>query len=380
MSAAFHFHVLDAAVTLRGPERLLEPIAAAYARFRAEAPGDGAVSIVVPEDGRGEIRGVERSTPLIPGIEPTLVIYEHFLRTLMERLGRHAVLHAAALEDRHGGVFLITAPAGFGKTSLTLELVRRGHRFLSDDFAPLDPESGEISPYPRTVGIVPDGPAPIPEVFRRAAADPATPRILGKAAVDVGRVVGEDRVVDRPLPLRHVFVLTPDPETDPVAPVDLWVDMLVRAEAAYRLGRRIEAMRGARMHRRQDSGRFQHWLIHVDKELLPKPALREVLEDPAVIAAQRFGDARPDFSREPRAVALSRRSTSLALAKEMLNRGQNTRFMKRYGGNDALMWVDLAGAVGRPEIGCWSLAVGRLKDTADLLERQLERREEAAGG
>ncbi len=53
--------------------------------------------------------------------------------------------------------------------------------------------------------------------------------------------------------------------------------------------------------------------------------------------------------------------------------------MGRYRGSDVMMWVDLAGAVGRPEVNCWKVVVGRLADTADLVQGLLRTERQVDG-
>lgn len=61
------------------------------------------------------------------------------------------VLHAGAVA-RDGRAVAIVGPSGWGKSTLTIELVRRGWSFLTDDFAPIG-RSGWVEPFPRRVGI-----------------------------------------------------------------------------------------------------------------------------------------------------------------------------------------------------------------------------------
>jgi hypothetical protein len=61
------------------------------------------------------------------------------------------VLHSGAV-SRGGQAALLVGSSGHGKTTLTLELVRRGWRFLSDDFAPVD-AAGVVRPFPRRVNV-----------------------------------------------------------------------------------------------------------------------------------------------------------------------------------------------------------------------------------
>jgi hypothetical protein len=58
-------------------------------------------------------------------------------------------LHAsvAALDNR---ALLISAASGCGKSTLVASLCELGWRFLSDDIAPLDPQSGKVFPFPQT--------------------------------------------------------------------------------------------------------------------------------------------------------------------------------------------------------------------------------------
>lgn len=60
--------------------------------------------------------------------------------------------HAAAVTKREGAL-LLPGPSGAGKSSITLELLRLGWSYLSDDFAPIDRGNGRIIPFPKALGI-----------------------------------------------------------------------------------------------------------------------------------------------------------------------------------------------------------------------------------
>jgi hypothetical protein len=59
----------------------------------------------------------------------------------------HEALHAAAVGDERGAI-LILAPSGAGKSSLALELVRRGWRLLADDVVVLGRRGDSIEAHP----------------------------------------------------------------------------------------------------------------------------------------------------------------------------------------------------------------------------------------
>jgi hypothetical protein len=54
-------------------------------------------------------------------------------RYLFEQLDDYIVLHAGVV-TRQGRAIIIYGQSGFGKTTLTLELLRRGYGFFSDEF------------------------------------------------------------------------------------------------------------------------------------------------------------------------------------------------------------------------------------------------------
>lgn len=80
--------------------------------------------------------------------------YEQILMELMSRVQSHILIHAGVVE-RDQQALLIVAESGFGKTTLTLELVRRGFRFLSDEFAAINRQNGQVYPCPRSLRIRP---------------------------------------------------------------------------------------------------------------------------------------------------------------------------------------------------------------------------------
>lgn len=71
-------------------------------------------------------------------------------------IGTHAhqflTIHAATME--RGGVALVMpAPPGSGKSTLCAALVARGWRLLSDEFALIDPATGELVAVPRPIAL-----------------------------------------------------------------------------------------------------------------------------------------------------------------------------------------------------------------------------------
>jgi HprK-related kinase A len=65
---------------------------------------------------------------------------------------RQLILHASAVE-KDGKALIMTGASGSGKSTLSAMLGQNGWRFLGDEFALIDPVSGEAVPYPRMISL-----------------------------------------------------------------------------------------------------------------------------------------------------------------------------------------------------------------------------------
>jgi HprK-related kinase A len=65
---------------------------------------------------------------------------------------RQLILHASAVE-KGGKALIMTGASGSGKSTLSAMLGQDGWRFLGDEFALIDPVTGEAVPYPRMISL-----------------------------------------------------------------------------------------------------------------------------------------------------------------------------------------------------------------------------------
>ena len=66
---------------------------------------------------------------------------------------RHFLLIHAASVERDGKVLILTGESGSGKSTLAALLGENGWRLLGDEFALIDPQSGEAHPFPRPISL-----------------------------------------------------------------------------------------------------------------------------------------------------------------------------------------------------------------------------------
>jgi len=88
----------------------------------------------------------------IPDRPDRMDLYQFLFNYLLDQTRDFFIIHGAALADREQGLIL-AASSGLGKSTLTLELLRRGKKFLSDELACLDREGGELRAFPRALSI-----------------------------------------------------------------------------------------------------------------------------------------------------------------------------------------------------------------------------------
>jgi HprK-related kinase A len=65
---------------------------------------------------------------------------------------RFLLLHAASVE-KDGRALILTGESGAGKSTLSAMLGERGWRFMGDEFALLEPQTGLLHPFPRPVSL-----------------------------------------------------------------------------------------------------------------------------------------------------------------------------------------------------------------------------------
>ena len=88
----------------------------------------------------------------IPSPADRLGLYLSLFHYLLDRTEDFFVVHGASLADQDQGL-IMAAPSGGGKSTLTLELLARGKRFLSDELALISVRDGLLQAFPRALAV-----------------------------------------------------------------------------------------------------------------------------------------------------------------------------------------------------------------------------------
>jgi hypothetical protein len=135
---------------------IIETFTQVYAHFVVHQPQDADITCCILH-GSSCCKGPELFIESLRYELPDTAHYVGYaelivFRYLLEQLDDYVVLHAGVV-TRKDKAFVVYGQSGFGKTTLTLELLRRGYGFMSDEFCPIRISDLMVEPFERLVGL-----------------------------------------------------------------------------------------------------------------------------------------------------------------------------------------------------------------------------------
>jgi hypothetical protein len=292
---------------------------------------------------------------------PDVHAYHVLLADLLERTGGLFVLHGLAVAQQ-GQSLIVSAPSGFGKTTLAVHLAQRGFGLLTDDLVGIDRATGQVLPFPKTLGLRPGTRRGLPDGLSRRARRART----GDAAA------GGDWTVD---PVALFGRLAP-----PMPPSML---VVVRPPGKGASARRLPLMHLRFLAHRKPpleslraiAGVEDAWVDRSDPELFcvlffEGGGLDRYIRRnrKSIILAMKRPPVGPRFDRPPRMWPIGPFQAALELGQEMVNRGHGSRIEREFRGREAHLVMELATLLRRCR--CFAMTTGRLDPTLDMLQRR----------
>ncbi len=119
---------------------------------------------------------------------------------------RFLLLHASSVE-RDGKALLMTGESGSGKSTLAALLGERGWRFMGDEFALIEPETGLAWPFPRPVSLKNEAIATLRDILPE---DRFGPLLVGTPKGDLRHLIpSADAIARMDEPARPALLLFP---------------------------------------------------------------------------------------------------------------------------------------------------------------------------
>ena len=317
-------------------------------RYRSPAAGSG---------DRATLTLGDRTLRLEPGEAAEGLSYEHTLYALMARVRSHFLVHAGAVAW-HGQGLILAADAANGKTTLVLELLRRGFSFLSDEMAALSRADGRLHAFPRALRLRPDT---LARVGRPTP--PNTRHWFGKLLVDIddlapGQLAGS-------ADLAHVIFLSDAPDF-PAPDVDGLLIQLDQSDGAFMDQlRRLPDVIGVDILSAGD-----HPLLKIDTQRR-MPALTRIEQLCQAAGIQVLDVIKrtetPASFAGPAALQPLPRSAAVVELLRRFQGGHHSALLEQdFGGQPTRLFHAVSQLIGNAQ--CHRLIVGALPEMADLVE------------
>jgi hypothetical protein len=340
-----------------------------YGRFRANgaaAPRGNPVNLALltrPDNPWGR-PALILDGDVWPLTDPNLLagyIYQIMLNAMAARVRSHVLIHAGAVAWAGQGIVL-AADTRHGKTTLVLELVRRGFKFLSDEVAALGRADRRLHPFPRSLRIRPGSLS----LAGFSEPGPEAPTWLGKLLLDIEQI--QPNSLGRVVPIRHVIILQDPAAAGNRAPGQPRQELGVLVNRLD--GPLLDAVRKIKavtevypdVHQgypllRLRTARRMSALAQIEALCRERRILiMDVVSGPT---------KQPTFSAAARLEAIPASQTILELIPRFYGGHKSALLQEDFGGSTTRLYIHLADIIGRAK--CYQLSVGPLPEMADLV-------------
>ncbi|MBI2471527.1 MAG: hypothetical protein HYV59_09840 [Planctomycetes bacterium] len=282
--------------------------------------------------------------------------YECVLSTIIARIQSHLLLHAGVV-SRNGQGVIILADSGFGKTTLVIELVKRGFKFLSDEMAALGRTDGRVHPFPRCLWIR-KGTLELTGIAQKST---NAPRWMGKTLLDIEDIVpGSYRETTN---VNHVIILHDDarPENG-LQDISVLVERLDNSLLACI--NEIEGVENVRVENMHGYPLIKCTAVRPTSTLAKIELFCREFQT-LMLNAGKGKEHYPSFSSPARLEDIPKSEAVVSLLKRFQGGYMSKVLHDEFSGNSIPLFLELSAMIEGAK--CYRLSVGPLKDMADLV-------------
>ncbi len=280
-------------------------------------------------------------------------------RKIIDCIDSHLLLHAGVV-SRDGRGYIICAPSGFGKTTMVMELVSRGYKFLSDEYCPIGIGDCNISPFPRRVGLKDNSPfLRLTDVDRSvfmehenkyfADCNEVFPGSLGKECMPGYLIMLSADSFNPVLTDENIIVMGVFNENKSLMAEleNIDVKVIDKSVKGFYLACRLDIPKQGAL-----TGKFNK---------LWKKYKRDIFYVAAIPEKQ------PGFTRIPFVEPLAKSRASLEILACLINRSPAGKLLMRYDGKSISMFLEAGKLV--KNIECYKMTPGNLGAMVDLIDK-----------
>lgn len=296
--------------------------------------------------------------------DPELVegyTYESIMSAVLTGVRSHILIHAGVVSLNGQGV-IFAADTMHGKTTLVLELVRRGFQFLSDEIAALGRADRMVHPCPRSLWI------------RKGALERAgfsempfgAETWFGKLLLDIEQIRPES--LGKAVSINHIIILQ-----NPLATREMTQDIPVQ-EVSIFVDRMDNTIHEFLKYNKDISGfkvdtDRRYPLIRI-RSPYANTALSEIEEhcrkqQILVLDVVKGVESYPTFKTPARLEPMPKSHALMELLRHFQGGYKSELLREEFKGDSARLFMELSAITGQAR--CYQLTVGPLKEVADLV-------------
>ena len=287
--------------------------------------------------------------------------YESILSAIVTRVRSHLLIHAGVVSRDGQGVILV-ADARHGKTTLVLELIRRGFQFLSDEMAALGRADRLVHPFPRSLRIRTGTLqlAGFPDMTESAQ------KWLGKLILDIGEI--KPGCLGKAVPISHIIILQDQADNNGNKPehrereLSILLDRL--DDALLSDIRQNEDVFEVQVN--TESG-YPLLKIHAARPMFVLSQIEALCSKRQILVLNvvKGVEAFPAFKLPAQLKSLSKNQAVVELLRRFQGGYKSELLQKEFKANSTRLFMELSSLVA--QANCHQLFVGPLNEMADLV-------------
>jgi len=287
--------------------------------------------------------------------------YESILSAIVTRVRSHLLIHAGVVSRDGQGVILV-ADARHGKTTLVLELIRRGFQFLSDEMAALGRADRLVHPFPRSLRIRTGTLqlAGFPDMSESAQ------KWLGKLILDIGEI--KPGCLGKAVPISHIIILQDQADNNGNKPehrereLSILLDRL--DDALLSDIRQNEDVFEVQVN--TESG-YPLLKIHAARPMFVLSQIEALCSKRQILVLNvvKGVEAFPAFKLPAQLKSLSKNQAVVELLRRFQGGYKSELLQKEFKANSTRLFMELSSLVA--QANCHQLFVGPLNEMADLV-------------
>jgi len=309
---------------------------------------------------RGSSVIIDNTLYELPSGEAFLGHAEIFLfQKLIDRVTNYLLLHGGVVAQGDAG-YIVYAGSGAGKTTLVLNLVLQGYKFLSDEYCPLRLEDFAVIPAPQGIGLKKD--SPFLQTILRTGVEYVD--CSGKYYVDCESIVPGS--LGGVCKAKYFIMLTSEQEHQPSASAFQKIEVCLFREAESLIAI-LNDLPGVTVIHQSPKQFYTECILSLPRTRTAIRALHTFMKryEHLLYYVAPVREKKTDFSHKPRLVPMQRSEALFEIFTNLSNRSPSSALLARTAQSYQQLLMTIATFL--KDVECYRLTTGNLEGMTQLI-------------